>query len=427
MITCALASSVWAHRPGPNTRGWRSTRQPWARTSRAAGPDSSITVRLADTSTTDPKISPSAVCSTRVSKDSSPSPPTISHSSGPSHSALRPPAEAAVLGSVGRTKPRALCTESTTRPSAGLARKSSCALNGTSRSARRPPLELATSEKRLAKPSRMACLSAIADQALLVVEDRLGNRGREQAIGERGIHLAAHSVAAALHQGKGEGPAERPTAIARGDVADDRHRRFLAWFEGELRPFGQQVLGFHRKQSHQVHAVGSRRVRPPVRAAADEVFLLGDDPAHPQVLRRDRAVRVLPDDGVALLGPQYVHRLGAVWRNAEWFSGCHHGFPERQAVPAGHIDLEGQFAGEADAADARRNAGHHPFANGHEGKAHGIGGDGWGQSPQHFTGARPGHRHGSPLITDGGEPDAEIGPLRLQPLLHPVEHGRRPA
>src|SRR5712692_2290111 len=238
MITCALASSVWAHRPGPNTRGWRSTRQPWARTSRAAGPDSSITVRLAETSTTDPKLSPSAVLSTRVSNDSSLSPPTISHSSGPSQSALRPPAEAAVFGSLGRTKPRALCTASPIRLSLGLVRRFNWAVKGTSRTARRPPLAAATSANRLAKPSRMARLSAIADQALLVIEDRLGDGGRDQASGERGIHLAAHSVAAAFNQGKGEGPAERRAAIARGDVADDRHRRFLAWLQGELRAFG---------------------------------------------------------------------------------------------------------------------------------------------------------------------------------------------
>ena len=37
----------------------------------------------------------------------------------------------------------------------------------------------------------------------------------------------------------------------------------------------------------------------------------------PSVLRGDRAVGVLPDDRVSLLGAQHVHRLGAVGGDAE--------------------------------------------------------------------------------------------------------------
>ena len=54
IMTAVLASSVWAH-PGRKLRGCRSSGQPLASTSRAAGPTSSRTMRFADTSTTEPQ------------------------------------------------------------------------------------------------------------------------------------------------------------------------------------------------------------------------------------------------------------------------------------------------------------------------------------------------------------------------------------
>src|SRR3712207_7689294 len=47
-------------------------------------------------------------------------------------------------------------------------------------------------------------------------------------------------------------------------------------------------------------------------------------------------------------------------------AGGHDRFPHAEAVPAGDVDLEGELAGEGDAAHARRHAGHLRVADVHE-------------------------------------------------------------
>ena len=62
----ARASSVCAQRPGPKARGCRSSEQPAASTSRALGPRSSSTVRLAERSTSRAGAVPAARASRRA-------------------------------------------------------------------------------------------------------------------------------------------------------------------------------------------------------------------------------------------------------------------------------------------------------------------------------------------------------------------------
>src|SRR6266705_5108753 len=89
-----------------------------------------------------------------------------------------------------------------------------------------------------------------------------------------------------------------------------------------------------------------RSITSAMGALADEGLLLRDDPAHSEILRRDRSVGLLSADDVALLGAQHVHRFGAIRRDSERLASRHHGFPQRKAIPAGCPELVGELAGE---------------------------------------------------------------------------------
>src|SRR3989442_246844 len=106
-----------------------------------------------------------------------------------------------------------------------------------------------------------------------------------------------------------------------------------------------------------------------MRALANESLFLRDDPAHPQVLRRDGAVGLLAADDVALLGAEHMHGFGAIGRDSERLAGGHHGFPKSQAVPAGCPELVGELAGESDPVRTHGHARSFTLANCHEGEA----------------------------------------------------------
>ena len=59
-------------------------------------------------------------------------------------------------------------------------------------------------------------------------------------------------------------------------------------------------------------------------------FALPIMPAKPEVVRRHRAVGLLADDDVALLGAQHMHRLGAVGRDAEALARGDDRLPDRR-------------------------------------------------------------------------------------------------
>src|SRR5262249_19077986 len=102
-------------------------------------------------------------------------------------------------------------------------------------------------------------------------------------------------------------------------------------------------------------------------ALACEVgLLLGDRPPQAQVLWRDGAVGVLPDDRIALLRAQDVHGLGAVRRDAVRVAGLEQALQDRDRVPGADVDLEGELAGEADPGQADWYSAEGSVTPGHE-------------------------------------------------------------
>src|SRR4249919_3231373 len=96
-------------------------------------------------------------------------------------------------------------------------------------------------------------------------------------------------------------------------------------------------------------AVLAYRVAAHERALADEVTLARvHDPTHAEVLGCLGAVGLLPDDHVALLGAQHVHRLGAVWRDTERLARGHDRLPDVAGIPRRDVQLVGQLPSEAD-------------------------------------------------------------------------------
>ena len=139
---------------------------------------------------------------------------------------------------------------------------------------------------------------------------------------------------------------------------------------------------------------------------------------------RDRAVSLLADDDVSLLGAGHVHGLRAVRREAVRLAGLDHLFPQRKAVPCGDVDLVRQFAVETDAEHARLQAAHDAFAEGHEregrvGEIHVR-----GERLEDLARIGPDHGGGRPLLGHRGAVDLQFRPFGLQPLFQPIEHAR---
>ena len=134
----------------------------------------------------------------------------------------------------------------------------------------------------------------------------------------------------------------------------------------------------------------------------------------PEVLRRHRAVGLLADDQVALLGAQHVHRLGAVRRHAERLAGGHSASHSSRPWQAGDVDLERQLAGEArrgrprrrDAGDRRRRDRHEREARRAERSSRGASGASRSREP----GADDGHRR--PLLGDRRQRTRQVAATR---------------
>ena len=152
--------------------------------------------------------------------------------------------------------------------------------------------------------------------------------------------------------------------IRRRDVTDHRHRDPTCVLLDELRAFGEELV---REEPDELFAIEPGRVRPPERPAPDEVrVVLPDDPAHPEIVGRHRAVGVLPDDHESLLGSEDVHRLGAVGGDPERRARRHDRLPQLEAAPAVDEDLVRELAGEAHPGDAHRDPRHLAVAERHE-------------------------------------------------------------
>ena len=134
-------------------------------------------------------------------------------------------------------------------------------------------------------------------------------------------------------------------------------------------------------------------------------------------------VGVLADDDEAFFGAQDVHGFGAVGDGAR----CHHRFPDVAAVAGGNVDFVGEFAGEADAEDARGDAGDGTRPPFHE--FEGVAGkvDVIAKALQDGARLWPDDGNGRPVVGNGCEPDVQLRPFDLVPLFEPVEDARRAA
>ena len=167
-------------------------------------------------------------------------------------------------------------------------------------------------------------------------------------------------------------------------------------------------------------------VRPGERALADEIGLgLADRPGEADIVRRHRAVGLLADDDVALLGAQHVHRLGAVGRDAVCLAGLVERLPDGAAVARRHVDLEAELAGEADAEQPRRHAADLALgARSYAGTPRRRGRCPRPAARSVLRAFGPLQRDHRPLLGGRGQPHLEVRPLGLEIVLHHVEHAR---
>ena len=93
-----------------------------------------------------------------------------------------------------------------------------------------------------------------------------------------------------------------------------------------------------------------------------------------------------------------------------------------EPVPGRHVDLEGQLAREADPAHPRRHAGDGRSRTVMNGNARRVDIQVRRQRAQHIARPWADDGHGRPLLGDRRQPHAQVRPLGLQPLLHPLQH-----
>ena len=162
------------------------------------------------------------------------------------------------------------------------------------------------------------------------------------------------------------------------------------------------------------------------RALADEVGLgLADRPGEAGVVRGQRAVGVLADDDVALLGAQHVHRLGAVgadsngWPASQSFS--QRARPWRAGTLTSKPSSPVKETRKSRAGKPRRCMCRPTCAEAASEMSR-------PSTRDRAAAWRSGlAARSSPTLGGRGEPDHEIGPFGLEIVLHHVEHARRAA
>ena len=208
-------------------------------------------------------------------------------------------------------------------------------------------------------------------------------------------------------------------------MAEHGHRLRLGRVGDDLGAFLQHDLRVVGQEADELLAALRDHVGAGERALADEVGLgLADRPGEAGVVGGQRAVGVLADDDVALLGAHHVHRLGAVGHDVVLLAGLPQLLPEGEAVAGGDVDLEAELAGEGDPEEPGGEAGDGAFGDRHV--REGLGGDveALDEGLEELAGVRALQRDRRPLLGGRGEPDLEVGPLGLQVVLHHVEDAR---
>src|SRR2546428_10331264 len=210
-----------------------------------------------------------------------------------------------MFGTIGNANPRLDGSRCITPASLESARRFIGATNEPSRTDSSPPVPADRAANRSPWPASglRRTASAITADVLLVVEDRLGHGRRDDVPVQRCVDSAAKSLASALKHGEGKRSAERGAAIARGYVTDHLRRNGTVAFQNQLSTFRQELVPVDGQQPNEMLPIRPGRIAPLVGALANEGLPLRNDPAHSEVLRRDRPIGLLAADDVALLGP----------------------------------------------------------------------------------------------------------------------------
>ena len=272
MITLARASIVWTHCPGPKRRAIevdRATERQQVAGARSADRDRRPVGRDVDDGAAPGRRSPSTAARTRPRAPGAvPGSPRTSHSSGPSHRTWRVPSAeiAVVFGSVGRRAPRTDASRASSAASAGSARRSTWARNGSSRTRAGSSDAL----ERRASAKAVGCASSrrglpVASPVLRIEQHRFDDLGLDA------IHRAAarstrcaDPVAAALDQRQRE---VRPRAALRYDdvtwpsIGTGGVPRSASGAD-QLGAFGKEHVGVDRQQADELLPVRPRGVRP---------------------------------------------------------------------------------------------------------------------------------------------------------------------
>src|SRR5579863_1798354 len=355
----ALSNSVRVANPTGKTLGARSSGQPALTTRAAAGPLAISPIWRCETSTRLCAVPSSTDSSTPAIVPASASSAIRSHSSGPSHSAARLSPSLAKPRREGSSAPNAIPQATRT---ASPPRRMNRAAGGASTSANRGPSGRGPSRGERARTAT----SAIETRSSLVIEDRGDDRRPDRAAGHRDMELRAQARSAGGDHGERDRAAQSRAQVGRSDMAERgragwrarafRHLRAL--FEHESRIVGQK--------SDELVAIGREHIRARERPLADEVLLrFADRPVETEIGERRRAVGVLADDDIALLGPHDMHRLGAIGAAVLLPDLAPRRLPDRSAIVRGNVDLVAQFPGEADTHQPRLNAARARFPHAH--------------------------------------------------------------
>src|SRR5260370_801144 len=165
-----------------------------------------------------------------------------------------------------------------------------------------------TAARRPRKAPRSDAATAISRSGSVTMRNSSGPSHSTLPAGPRPL-----TPAPAREQGESNRAAERRAEIAGGNVADHLHRRGRqpAGSGGDdLAAFGHDKGRILGEESDELRPSGPRQIAARQAALADEIrLLLVDDPAHAEIERRDRAVGIVADSDIALLGPQHVPSL----------------------------------------------------------------------------------------------------------------------
>src|ERR1700722_9425062 len=283
-----------------------------------------------------------------------------SHSSGPSHKAARPSLSPAGPSREGGSTPNAIPQATRT---ASAPRRMNRAARGASDKVNRGP---AGKAKPSSGERTSSAASAIEPRSLFVIKNRPNDRHADRAARHRDMELAPNPRSPCGDERKRNGTAQSSAHVGRRDVTQRgrTYRRVRAF--RHLRALPQRDRQMVRQKPDQLFATLHQHIGTRERSLADEILLrLSDRPIEAKVGERHRAVGLLTDDDIALLGPHHMHRLGAVSAASVLLHLAPRRLPDGATEVRGNVDLVAELAGEAHPHEQSRAAADARLAHAH--------------------------------------------------------------